>query len=51
MNNAPQTFRMPSRPRFFLGSALLDLIDANPVLSTALVVASVAGLLAILVLA
>lgn len=44
-------FRTVTRPRLFLGTLVLDLVDANPYLSTALIVAGIAGTLAILVLA
>lgn len=34
-----------TRPRFFLGSRILDLIDARPVLTTAILFAGLAALL------
>lgn len=49
MNTANTTFRMDTRPRRFLASAFLDALDAHPVLSLALIVAGVAGTLALMV--
>jgi hypothetical protein len=40
-----------TRPRTFLLSAVLDIVDAHPVLALALIVAGCAGTLAIAVLA
>lgn len=51
MNNATNAFRIRTRPRLLLGARLVDAVDANPVLALALVVAGIAGTLALVVLA
>lgn len=50
MTNATQ-FRIATRPRLLLGTRLLDLVDAFPVQTTALITAVAAGIFAALVLA
>lgn len=51
MNTTTKTFRIQTRPRLFLGTALLDLVDTHPVLSLASVVLAAALVAARLVLA
>lgn len=50
MNTATQPFRISTRPRFFLGTFILDVIDAHPVLSLALITAGCAMTFALVVL-